>query len=160
MTRPPFCSQAPGKAWGLRKPGKGILLASLSRGAEYSVFCITCPASRKRASSRCMPHLFGMVLNTIPLRSKLTAKAFLPSPAQPRVVVSLTAKRQGPCTPAEGPAFLFFRQRYQPFSRSHSIAALANTAAPRYSTLSLNVTRGLCCGYGYPSSGVPPERIR
>ena len=50
----------PGKAWGLRKPWKGILPASCSRGAEYSVFCITCPASCKRGSSPCVIHLLAV----------------------------------------------------------------------------------------------------
>ena len=50
---PPLCRAAkcaakagppPGSAWGLCKPWKGILPASRSGGAEYSVPCITCPA--------------------------------------------------------------------------------------------------------------------
>ena len=53
-------TQAPGKAGGLRKPWKGSLPASLSRGTEYSVSCITCPAPRKWGSSRCVLHLFGI----------------------------------------------------------------------------------------------------
>ena len=83
-------TQAPGKAGGLRKPWKGSLPASLSRGTEYSVSCIACPAPRKRGSSRCVLHL--LILYTIPLRSKLTAKAFLLSPAQPGIVVLLKQK--------------------------------------------------------------------
>ena len=73
---------------GLRKPWKGILPASLSRGAEYSASCIACPASRKRGSSHCV--ILLLVLNTISLRSKLTAKALLLSPAQPRGVFTKT----------------------------------------------------------------------
>ena len=53
-------SRAPGKAWGLRKPWMDILPASLSGGAEYAVFCITCPASCKRDSSHYMLHLLGI----------------------------------------------------------------------------------------------------
>ena len=34
--------------------------ASLSKGAEFSVFCITCHASRKWGSSRCVLHLFDI----------------------------------------------------------------------------------------------------
>ena len=44
------------------------------------------PASRKRGSSRCVLHL--LMLNTVPLRSKLAAKALLPSPAQPGGIAS------------------------------------------------------------------------
>ena len=49
-----------GRARGLRKLWKGILLASLSRGAECSVPCIICPASCKRSSSRCVLHPLGI----------------------------------------------------------------------------------------------------
>ncbi|MFR8664904.1 MAG: hypothetical protein ACLVEL_05120 [Ruthenibacterium sp.] len=37
-----------------------MLPASLSRGAEYPVSCITGPASCKRGSSRCVLYLFGI----------------------------------------------------------------------------------------------------
>ena len=50
----------PGRARGLRKLWKGILPASLSRGAECSVPCIICPASCKRSSSRCVLHPLGI----------------------------------------------------------------------------------------------------
>ena len=50
----------PGRARGLRKLWKGILPASLSRGAEYAVPCIICPASCKRSSSRCVLHPLGI----------------------------------------------------------------------------------------------------
>ena len=50
-----FHKAGPGTAWGLRKPRKGILPAS--GGTECSAFCITCPACRKQASSRCVLHL-------------------------------------------------------------------------------------------------------
>ena len=75
----------------MRKLWKGTLPASLSRGTECSVFCITCPAPRKRGSSRCVLHL--LILYTISLRSKPAAKALLLSPAQLRGVVSLMQPR-------------------------------------------------------------------
>ena len=50
------------------------------------------------------------VLNTILLRSKLTAKAFLLAPAQPRVVVSLKLTKAGgrPLQPGP-PASLYLK---------------------------------------------------
>ena len=42
------------------KPWQGILPASLSRGTEYSVFCITCPATCKRDFFRCVLRLLGI----------------------------------------------------------------------------------------------------
>ena len=70
-------TQAPGKAGSLRKLGKGILPASLSRGAEKNAACITCPAARKRAPF-VQDYLSGnrKVVHLFPLRSMLEAKAF------------------------------------------------------------------------------------
>ena len=81
----------PGKAGGLRKPWKGILPAILSSGTGYSVSCITYPVSRKPGSSHYLLHLFGIEHPILP-RPELTAKAFLSSPDQPGVVVSLKQK--------------------------------------------------------------------
>lgn len=57
----------------------------------------------------------------------------------------LKPKRRAPACAGAAPFFCSVKRRY-PFSFNHSIAVLANTAAPRYSTLSSKVTRGLCCG--------------
>ena len=53
-------SQAPGKAWGLRKPWKGIYRQASQEALNNSVSCITCPASRKRGPSRCVLQLLGV----------------------------------------------------------------------------------------------------
>lgn len=87
----PCCVIPPGKAGGLRKPWKGILPAILSSGAGYSVSCITYPVSHKPGSSHYLLHLFGIEHPILP-RPELTAKAFLSSPDQPGVVVSLKQK--------------------------------------------------------------------
>ena len=92
-------TQAPGKAGSLRKLGKGILPASLSRGAEKNAACITCPAARKRAPF-IQDYLSGnrKVVNFFPLRSMLEAKAFLLSPALLGVVISRKRTKQKPRT--------------------------------------------------------------
>ncbi len=95
-------SQAPGKAWGLRKPWKGILPASLSGGTEYAVSCITCPDSRKRDSSHCVLPFFW-VLYTILLRSELTAKALLLSMGTTGGRFAKTNKTSGPPVKTGGP---------------------------------------------------------
>ena len=99
------------------KPWQGILPASLSRGTEYSVFCITCPATCKRDSSHYV--LTFLVLNTIPLRSKLAAKAFLLSPAKPGGVSWLIQKARAIarafCVVRKGG----IRKRYRQYSSFH-----------------------------------------
>lgn len=74
-------SQAPGTAWGLSKPWKGILLASLSRGTEFSVSCITCHASRKRASPHYVLHLLGVEYHLASLGIDSESPFTLPSTA-------------------------------------------------------------------------------
>lgn len=79
-------------------------------------------------------------LNTIPLRSKPAAKALLFSTAQPRVVVSLTAKRQGPLHTGRGPRFFIFRAKIsavftQPF---HSRIGKHRRAAVQHAFIKRN----------------------
>ena len=74
-------SQAPGKAWSLRKPWKGVLPTSLSRGTEGSVPCITCHAPRKRGSSHCVPHLFGIEYHLTALETDGVSSFTLPGTA-------------------------------------------------------------------------------
>lgn len=79
-------------------------------------------------------------LNTIPLRSKPAAKALLFSTAQPRVVVSLTAKRQGPLHTGRGPRFFIFQAKIsavftQPF---HSRIGKHRRAAVQHAFIKRN----------------------
>ena len=91
----------PGKAVGLRKPWKGILPASLSGGAECSVFCITCPASCKRGSSRCVPQLFGIEYHPASLEAGSESPFALSGTAGGLVSRKLTSKKR-PCAGQAG----------------------------------------------------------
>ena len=70
--------------------------ASLSRGTERSTTCITCPTARKRALNTLNQPLSykEIVITLFSLRSMLEAKAFLLSPAELGVVISLKHTRQ------------------------------------------------------------------
>ena len=72
-------SQAPGKAWGLRKPWKGIYRQASQEALNSlsPVLFATHPVNGVLPITCCI----FWVLNTIPLRPKLTAKAFSLSPA-------------------------------------------------------------------------------
>ena len=76
----------------------------------------------------------------ISLRSKPAAKALLFSTAQPRVVVSLTAKRQGPLHTGRGPRFFIFQAKIsavftQPF---HSRIGKHRRAAVQHAFIKRN----------------------
>ena len=85
----PLKKRAP-RTWGkVRPPAKPRACVSpgrtycrqASQEALTSLSCITCPAFCKRVLP--VARYIFLVLNTAPLRSKLTAKAFLLSTAQP-----------------------------------------------------------------------------
>ena len=106
-------SQAPGFAGGLCKLWKGILPASLSRGTECSVSCIACPDSRKRCSSRCVLHLFGIEYHLASLGTDSESSFTLPGTAgavslkqiKPAARLSLQAGRW--CTHQNRANYLF-----------------------------------------------------
>ncbi len=88
-------SQAPRLRRGLRKPWKGILPASLSKGTECSAFCIICPVSRKQGSSRCVLQLFDIEYRPASLGTDSESPFTLPGTAGG---VSLKPKnRTGAC---------------------------------------------------------------
>ena len=96
----------PGTAGGPRKPRKGILPASRSRGTEYPASCITCPAPRKRSSSRCALHLLGIECHPASLEAGSESPFTLPGTAAG--AVSLTAKGRGPLHTGRGPRIFIF----------------------------------------------------
>ena len=63
------------------KPWQGILPASLSRGTEYSVFCITCPATCKRDFFRCVLRLLGIEYHPASLETDSESPFTLPGTA-------------------------------------------------------------------------------
>ena len=86
-------SGLPAQPGGLRKPWKGILPESLSGGTVFSVSCIPCPSPVNGVLPAACCGFF--VLNTIPLRSKLTANAFFTPPSTAGGCCSKAAKTGG-----------------------------------------------------------------
>ena len=98
---PKLISQAPARPGVCASPERAYYRQASQEALKKSAACITCPAARKRAPF-IQDYLSGnrKVVHLFPLRSMLEAKAFLLSPADLRVVISLKhTKQKGAMTP-------------------------------------------------------------
>ena len=79
--QPMFKKSGPRQSLELAQTLKGVLPTSLSRGTEGSVPCITCHAPRKRGSSHCVLHLFGIEYHLTALKTDGVSSFTLPGTA-------------------------------------------------------------------------------
>ena len=115
-------SGPPAKPGACVSPERASYRQASQEALKKSAACITCPAARKRAPF-VQDYLSGnrKVVHLFPLRSMLEAKAFLLSPADLRVVISLKHTRQKPQQPYGLPRFYFSSLISPCFSSKRSI---------------------------------------
>ena len=112
----------PAKPWACVSPERASYRQASQEALKKSAACITCPAARKWAPF-VQDYLSGnrKVVHLFPLRSMLEAKAFLFSPADLGVVISLKHTKQGgPAGRTAGGAAYFC---ILPYSHHHGGAA-------------------------------------